>query len=66
VQFRLTAVLRSSETAIVAILSRDASQNGQAMAIAQKNARELKEILAAKNVGDAAKGWHTLEPQEHG
>jgi hypothetical protein len=36
------------------------------MAIAQKNARELKEILAAKNGGDAAKGWRTLEPQEHG
>jgi len=48
VQFRLTAVLRSSETAIVAIPSRDASQNGQAMAIAQKNAGELKEILAAR------------------
>jgi len=65
-QFRHTAVLRSSERAIVAILSHDATQNGQVMAIAQKNARELKAILAAKlgagdfqlEVREDALGWY--------
>ena len=65
-QFRYTAVLRSSERAIVAILSHDATQNGQVMAIAQKNARELKAILAAKlgagdfqlEVREDALGWY--------
>ena len=66
VQFRYAAVLRSSETAIVAIPSHDVTRNGQAMAIAQKNARELKAILAAKlGAGDFqlevrkdALGWY--------
>jgi hypothetical protein len=66
VQLRYTAVLRSSEIAIVAIPSHDATQNGQAMAIAQRNAGELKAILAAKlGAGDFqlevqkdALGWY--------